>query len=256
VLLPQYTVYPRSSPQSINLSDQGATITATAGTVYYANRSTVTSGSYDGSLASGQSVTLYGTQWLTVDPAGARATFTVSPITVTGIERRRAARLTAQGFLGETAPRDQCSGSFAPTAGNQYATLTGLLAGETITTLTFLATVAGSSTTLFKAAIWSTAGALVASSATIHTTVNTGTGLRPATLTTPFTAPNDGAWYLGLLSVGGTSPTLLKHNAVVTGYTAAAPTGGVPSSIVLTGQTDLVDMTLVQSASATWVAWT
>lgn len=160
----------------------------------------------------------------------------------------------AQGLKGEAFGRAEARASFAPAAGDQRATLTGFQKGEVVTNVHFQITVAGSSVTLFKVGIWDSGGTLLASSADFSASVGS-TGAKTVALSSTWTVPSDGAYYVGLVTVGGTAPTLLCGTTGITGYSGQAISGGVPPSVGNTGKTDIGTMTITASGNAPWVAW-
>lgn len=169
--------------------------------------------------------------------------------------KRRRLLLAAQGIKGETLPRAEAQGAFAPAAGDQRASLVGLLAGEVITNLYAHVTAAGVGVTLAKLGIWDSTGTLLASTADIDTEFTSGTGVKGGALSTPLVVPSDGGYYIGLVSVGGTSATILRASSGITGYSAQAAPGGVPPSVANTGKTDIGTLTVTASGTAPWFGW-
>jgi hypothetical protein len=162
----------------------------------------------------------------------------------------------AQGLTGESFPRAMSSGSFAPAAGDQRAVLVGLNAGERIANLYAHVTVAGTGLTLAKLGVWDSAGSLLASTADLSATFNSGTGPKGGALSSALTVPADGGYYVGAVFVGGTPPTLLRGTSGITGYTGQAVSGGAPPSVGNTAKTDIGTMTITASGNAPWLGWT
>jgi hypothetical protein len=109
--------------------------------------------------------------------------------------------------------------------------------------------------TLFKVAVFDASGNRVAVSADASSTATSGTGLKSAALATPYLVPNDGGYYLGAVSVGGTSPTLVRGASAITGYDGSSGSGQKISA-VQTAQTDAPSTaTLVASGTAFWFGW-
>jgi hypothetical protein len=160
----------------------------------------------------------------------------------------------AQGFRGETFSRVSAVGGTAFASGDQRAVLIAMRKGEKVSSLLRQVTVAGSGVTLAKAGIWDSAGTLLASTADFSAAV-AATGVISAPLTSSWTAPADGAYYVGDVYVGGTPPTLLRGSSGITGYTGQALPGAKPVSVGNSGKTDLGTLSITSSGNAFWFAW-
>jgi hypothetical protein len=172
-----------------------------------------------------------------------------------GARSRTGVLAAAQGLKGEPFSRATAIGSTAQTAGDLRAILVPLFAGDLVSTVFWHQTVAGSGVTLFKAMVLDASGNRVAVSADASATANSGTGLKSAAMTTPYLVPSDGGYYLAVVSVGGTSPTLVRGTSAITGYDGSSGSGQKISA-VQAGQTDApATATLVASGTAFWLGW-
>lgn len=80
--MPEFSLLPGNAATTVYVTDTGAVFTNTGpGTVYYANGK-VSPTSFDGTLTTGQSVTLYGSPHFTVDRTGFRADMEYVPLPV------------------------------------------------------------------------------------------------------------------------------------------------------------------------------
>jgi hypothetical protein len=199
--------------------------------------------------------------YITVNDASKFTGNAVAAVSLIGSNSRNAARSrasvlnAAQGLKGEPFSRATAIGSTAQTAGDLRVILVPLIAGDLVSSVFWHQTVAGSGVTLFKVAVFDASGNRVAVSADASSTATSGTGLKSAALATPYLVPNDGGYYLGAVSVGGTSPTLVRGASAITGYDGSSGSGQKISA-VQTAQTDAPSTaTLVASGTAFWFGW-
>lgn len=123
---------------------------------------------------------------------------------------RDAALYAALNLLVETFPYNTAANQTAVT-GTQAVMFApvGFLAGDVITNIVTKVHVAGNTLTLQKFGIYSKAGVLLASTADVKANFLT-TGIISSALTAPYTILADDGYYLAVLSVGTTTPTLLR----------------------------------------------
>jgi hypothetical protein len=166
--------------------------------------------------------------------------------------------VTAQGLLVENYPRAIALNSTAFTAGRVVGGLVGLRAGDVITTLYIMLNTVGVDTTKVRLALYSASGTtltLVASTADDHVAFNdagnNGT-TRGVALSSPYTVLTTGGYYICILSVGGTSPTLQR--AINSGVMGAVGSGLVPF-VYNAGNADLPSgpETFAQESVGWWV---
>lgn len=160
--------------------------------------------------------------------------------------------LDARGLLAETIDEKACNLTSAPAAGTMVAGLVGLRSGDSVTGVAVHVTANGASVTLAKVALYDTAGGLLASSADVDSTFTSGSVPRKqmTAFTSPYSVVADGAYYLAFLSVGGTSPTVLRANS----NASAALTGESLAYAAQAGQTDVPGTaTLVSASNSTWL---
>jgi hypothetical protein len=168
-------------------------------------------------------------------------------------DRRRQLELDALGIIVQTMDQKVCDQAIAPTAGNLNAALVGLVTGDVVTSIVLHVVSNGSGVTLAKVGLYDQSGTLLASSADVDTTFTSGSVPRKqvTNLSSPYTVTSDGAYYLAFVTVGGTSPTLLRAST----RTSAAIAGGVLPYGALSGQTDLPSsITLPAAVNSTWMA--
>lgn len=179
--------------------------------------------------------------------------------TVGTLARRERARIRALGMRGETFPRHHSPNAFVQTAGDQRAVLIGLNAGDTIGGI-YAGLTSAATVTLVKMGIWDSAGVLLASTADVSANFGSGMSgsLRGGSLATPWVAPATGAYYIGMVTVGTTGPTILRAaSSGLTNFPGAAFNGGLPESISVSGQTDIAAFTIGGGSSTVpYFCWT
>ena len=138
----------------------------------------------------------------------------------------RAARLervaTGGGLVFETFPRASATGNSLLSSGQaQYASVY-VYQGEIVTNLHVICSTGGSGQTLVKAGVRDNDASFtsLAATADVKDTL-TGTGLLTLALSSAWTCTESGIYYVGILGVGGTQPTLARAGNVVTGAYAA-----------------------------------
>lgn len=200
--------------------------------------------------------------YISVDDATSISGFTAGPLRALGANSRmgspgKAARmvLNAQGFRGEAFSRQTATGPLSMASGDQRASLVGLSAGDQVGSIYVHITTEGTGMTLARFGVWDSAGALVASTGDASASINGATGVRGAALTSQLTVPSDGAYYIGIITVGGTPPHILRGTSGITGYTGQPLGPNLPPSVGNTGKANIGAMTLTPSGNALWVAW-
>lgn len=129
----------------------------------------------------------------------------------------------------------------------------GASAGQIISRVCIVNGVGGSGQTLVKVALYSPAGALLASSADVKAAF-TGTGFIASSLTVPYGMPADGVVLAGILSVGGTQPQPLY--GTTNGNAILGQAGYVAPYYYQNGLADLPDpATLVNNTSGGPQIW-
>ena len=101
-----------------------------------------------------------------------------------------------------------------------------LFQGEVVTNLYAYTTVAGAGQTSVWMALFNSALSQVAITADVKAVFAATAGQMTCPLTTPYVIPADGAYYIALLGVGGTQPTVGRSNNT-TGTTTDAINGGL-----------------------------
>jgi len=108
-------------------------------------------------------------------------------------------RAAAEGLVAQSFERVLMQSNTALVTQRAQVASVPVKANQKISTVYFGNSIAGTSVTLARVGIWNSAKALVASCVSDVTLV-TSTGLRTATLTTPYTMPADGVLYVGVLA--------------------------------------------------------
>lgn len=172
--------------------------------------------------------------------------------------KRERARLVGLGLRGETYNRYMSTSSYVATAGEQRGVLIGLSTGEMISGLYICHTGSGTGITLAKLGIWDKTGSPLASTADFSSTLTSGPGaVKGGALTSPWVAPADDAYYIGLVIVGGTGPSIMRApSSGLTNFPGAPMNGAVPEVVVASGVSDITTFS-VSSGSSTmpWIGW-
>lgn len=168
---------------------------------------------------------------------------------------RYEALMAAQGYYAETTPRGSASNATIMVSGTIYFNSVGLLAGDVVTNILTLCSLAGSgfSGIGMKAGLYSKAGvqlALTGDISVAHSSVAAKTNV----LTTPYTVLTTDLYYVALIGIATTMPTLIRTPAGVA--TEAVFTGGFsPAYGYQTGQTDLTAPATIASTATTGIAF-
>lgn len=173
--------------------------------------------------------------------------------------------LPAGGFDSDPFRRDaQRSGYIAYSmhladAGSSAALATQILylrpvflkAGDLISNIGLVISVAAASLTLAKGALYALDGTLLQGGTEVSASINGATGRRALPLSASYTVTRDGYYYAACLFVGTTPPTVARG-----ANNAAAGLGPIWDYAAMTAQTDLpATATLAgTSAAAIWVA--
>lgn len=163
--------------------------------------------------------------------------------------------LSARGLIAETIDEKACNVTSAPGSGVLVAGLVGLRAGDVITNVAVHVVSNGTGVTLAKVGIYDVSGNLLASSADVDTSFTSGSANRKqvTAFSSPYTVVSDGGYYLAVLFVGGTSPTILRANT----STSAAISGSALAYGAQGSLSDLPDpMTLAAGTNSTWLGAT
>lgn len=161
------------------------------------------------------------------------------------------------------------TGNAAVTGGTLYIAKIPLAAGTVVTNMWFrIATAASGITTSQNfGGLYSSAGALLASTADLSTVIGTNTGAIQAALTSPFTIPTSGNYYIGFFfNAATTEPvlgTFVNLNTVTTGaqtYGSATTFGNTaakfPFAVNTTGNTTALPTSLTMSSNSATGAYT
>jgi hypothetical protein len=161
--------------------------------------------------------------------------------------------LNARGLIAEAYHPAVQQAFTAPATSSAHATLVGLREGDRITGVVCFHTTASSGLTLAKAAIWNTAGTLLASSADASTAYNGNTNkYEVISFSSVYTVPADGGYQIGNVYVGTTPPALLRAVSQ-TGISAVIGSGALPS-VTAGSQTDAANVTWVAQPTIYWFA--
>lgn len=170
-----------------------------------------------------------------------------------GLAARDQIKVLGRGYKGESFPLDAAASATSFTSGDCRASAVGLLAGDRVTNVLFNANTAISTITTLKVGLFDSAGNLLASSANQTTNIGAGTNQSVA-LSTPYVAPADGLYYLGLVVVA-TTPGGLAAAGSATGKEGAFGTGA-KGAIVKAGQTDIpASLGTAQTDTPPWFGW-
>lgn len=163
------------------------------------------------------------------------------------------------GFITATADLDAFSSTVAMASGTLYLAKVVIRRPTTVTNIVAMVTGAGATLTSGQnlAGIYSSTGTLLKATAD-QSTAWTTTGLKTMALTATITL-QPGVYYIGLLSVGTTPPTVVRSALAGGGATGAAAlfnlgaTASTPRSSTLTGQTSLPTVTLSSTTQQQYV---
>lgn len=164
---------------------------------------------------------------------------------------------TARGLLSESSFSGNFAGGSIPTcnsaSGQIVAALCGFQAGDVITNLILQINTIGVSVGFAKMGLWDSAGTPLAATASVSATMNGTTGFKVIPLTTPYTIPSTGGYYIGYLQFGaGATGAALGRvgNATV----VASAIGSFPrNGGAMTNQTDVTGtLTLTDGSVLYW----
>ncbi len=165
---------------------------------------------------------------------------------------------TGQGLKGETFRRQERAVSLAITGGVVYYTGVALYAGQVITNITVGVTVKSTSATLAKVGLYSKTGTRLALSSTQHVAWNANPGLYtvPFAAAATYTVPADDLYYVAVISVGGTPPSMLTATTStgVLSITTNVIGSGVPAYTAQTAQADLPSPGTIAAGVTTAIA--
>lgn len=170
--------------------------------------------------------------------------------------RRYQAQMAAEGYYAETLPRAAAIGTPAILiSGTVYYVNIGLLAGDVVTNLHTLVSVLGSgfSGIGMKLGLYDKTGALLRATGDISA-AHASTGPKVNALSSPYTILSTDSYFLAMLCIATTPPTLAK--GALSSVFSGAFTGGVGMAASATGLTDfLSNVTYVYSGSnhAWWI---
>src|SRR3989304_56291 len=147
---------------------------------------------------------------------------------------------TAQGLLSETFDRRLALGNTLLTNQQVEYSLVGLRGGDLITNVYLITSAAATSGTsgTGTVAIYTSAGVRSVSSADATTLFTAAAGLKTIPLTSPWTVPVDGGYYVALLTTYVTTqPTVTRYTTVNNGSIVIG--AGVRPWAIQTAQTNL-----------------
>lgn len=145
-------------------------------------------------------------------------------------------RVIGFGLLSETYPLAAVANQTQPATQRLEGGLLGLAAGTSVTGVAVAVQANSATLTLLRAALYSTAGTLLASSANVPTALDAAAGtVATIAFSAPFSVVTSGAYYACLLGVGTTRPTLYRS----TTFGIVSPGAGASLWVAQTGQADL-----------------
>ena len=161
----------------------------------------------------------------------------------------------AVGVVSEPFPYSNYGNATILTSQKLEGALIGLRAGDVITGVAVGVTTNSASLTLSRVALYSTAGALLASSASAPTALDAAAGSRARmAFSATYTVPADGAYYAAILQVG-TTPATLTRGINNNTNDRMGDTSKVYPFVAQTGQADLPSTaTFAQEILAFWIA--
>lgn len=239
------------------------------GTLYYRDETPVTTSTNDGSLASGASTTLGGTQWLYTDTA---TTVNVSPV-ASGVllGPQRGTRLTTfpdttwtagdQGFAAWSFdPALVAGGTVLATAGTIYGARVHCPVPFTATNVCAYTSTAGGTLTSAQCfgALFNAAGTLLGSTADLSTGANSFNTANAFTyaLTAPLTGLPAGDYDVCFFFNGTTGPTLARGQTLAAGLgNMNLATTGIRFFSADTGRTTAMPATLGAKTSLAVPLW-
>jgi hypothetical protein len=172
--------------------------------------------------------------------------------TALGRSGRDQAERTGLGYTGETFDRDAVTTALAFVSGEQRAAAVGLLAGDVVKNILLDVSAVIQTITTLKVGVWDSNLTLLASSANAAT--NLATGIASFALSTPFTAPADGVYYVGAIIVATTMGSIGAGSSVV--GKGGAVGSGPKKAIVRSGLSDISTFVgAAQTDQPVWLGW-
>lgn len=141
------------------------------------------------------------------------------------------------GLVAENFPAVAASNVSILANQSLYFVAVGLLAGQTVTNVGWFQTAAGSSLTLLKTALADKTGKILAVSADSSAAPGSSNSYVALAMGTPYVVPNDDVYYLCVLAVGTTPPTLSRGQNQ-TGAGDEVPGSSVIRAGILASQSD------------------
>lgn len=153
--------------------------------------------------------------------------------------------------------------NLAPTSQTLFGTLVGLLASDVVTNVYICvgATAVGTQPTGIFLGLYSTGGALLASTADLHASAiwTGGNKVVQAAFSSPYTVTASGGYYLAFLQNGtwGTTALQLLRGNQTAATLGTALSGGVTPAVTQTGQATLPSTATFTSGATTnyWFGW-
>lgn len=140
-------------------------------------------------------------------------------------------------------------------SGRVYFMNAGLEGGDLITNLHFNVTTAGITNTFIKGALLSKTGVKLAETADL---VNgwVAAGIKVVPLVTPYSIPASDIYYVAVMAIGGTLPTLARQGNLGTAGLAIAPSAtGVLRGGAMSSQTDIPDPVTIAAGTSPLYYW-
>lgn len=209
--------------------------------------------------------TLSSTKWLSITSGGSFAPHGVldflngaAPMDVASATAWKPAHrddeaVNGQGLFAETFQSSNAQGATAPSTGVIVSGLVQLRRGEVVTNIVTKVSSNGSTLSLAKVGIANTSGTVLASSADAAASFTSGTTPRAQSvaLSSAYTVPSDGAYYLQAVFVGTTAPTLVR--GVNLAAACVSPGSGVlPFGQSSSGKTDLTTSAVTAASVSYW----
>jgi hypothetical protein len=143
---------------------------------------------------------------------------------------------TGQGIITQNFDRQGASSGIGLVSGTVFFQAVGLLAGDLVSNLSIVVTGAGATTTLTKLGLYDSTGARLQTTANL-TTAWESAGTKTHPLSAAYTVATDALYYVAVLFVGTTVPTL--HAGSNTGNAASVIGTGTLAYATLAAQSDL-----------------
>jgi hypothetical protein len=164
----------------------------------------------------------------------------------------------ARGYFAETVDQRQVAASGVLVSGLATYGAVGLYAEEKISNLSIsIIGTLGSGVTLSKMGIYSSTGALLASTADQGTSWQSSIGLKTMPLTTPYVVPVTGVYYLGILCVFTTTGPTVSRICSGGVFPQFAMPGALSAYYAQTGLADLPNPATFTTTNVTtaFVPW-